>query len=70
MNADDGVLSSNQPTAARGHWPSTPFIGTYTGPGGMGNQVRISAYEDWKIGPDGLIADSKCMTTRRTGINK
>jgi hypothetical protein len=38
------------------HWT---FVGTNTGPGGTGNQVRISGYEDWKIGPDGLIADSK-----------
>jgi len=38
------------------HWT---FIGTNTGPGGTANQVRISGYEDWKIGPDGLIADSK-----------
>jgi len=38
------------------HWT---FIGTNTGPGGTGNQVRISGYEDWKIGSDGLIADSK-----------
>lgn len=38
------------------HWT---FIGTNTGPGGTGNQVRISGYEDWKIGPEGLIADSK-----------
>jgi steroid delta-isomerase-like uncharacterized protein len=38
------------------HWT---FIGTNTGPGGTGNKVRISGYEAWKIGPDGLIADSK-----------
>jgi hypothetical protein len=38
------------------HWK---FTGTNTGPGGTGNEVRISGYEDWKIGPDGLIADSK-----------
>jgi len=38
------------------HWT---FIGTNTGPGGADNQVRISGYEDWKIGPDELIADSK-----------
>ena len=38
------------------HWT---FIGTNKGPGGTGNQVRISGYEDWKIGSDGLIADSK-----------
>ena len=35
------------------------FVGTNTGPGGTGNQVRISGYEDWSIGSDGLIADSK-----------
>jgi hypothetical protein len=38
------------------HWT---FIGTNSGPGGTGNPVRISGYEDWKIGPDGLIADSR-----------
>jgi SnoaL-like polyketide cyclase len=38
------------------HWT---FIGTNSGPGGTGNPVRISGYEDWKIGSDGLIADSK-----------
>jgi predicted ester cyclase len=38
------------------HWT---FVGTNSGPGGTGNQVRISGYEDWKIGADGLIADSK-----------
>jgi hypothetical protein len=38
------------------HWT---FIGTNAGPGGTGNQVRISGFEDWRIGPDKLIADSK-----------
>ena len=38
------------------HWT---FTGTNTGPAGTGNRVRISGYEDWKIGSDGLIADSK-----------
>jgi len=38
------------------HWT---FIGTNSGPGGTGNQVRISGYEDWKVGADGLIADSR-----------
>ena len=37
------------------HWT---FVGTNTGPGGTGKQVRISGYEDWKIAADGLIADS------------
>jgi len=38
------------------HWT---FFGKNTGPGGTGNRVRIGGYEDWKIGPDGLIADSE-----------
>jgi SnoaL-like domain len=33
--------------------------GTNTGPGGTGNAVQISGYEEWTIGADGLIADSK-----------
>lgn len=33
--------------------------GTNTGPGGTGNAVRISGYEQWAIGPDRLIAESK-----------
>lgn len=47
-----------EPTGSRVlyHWT---FIGTNSGSGGTGNQVRISGYEDWKIGSDGLIADSK-----------
>lgn len=35
------------------------LIGTNTGPGGTGKHVRISGYEEWMIGPDGLIAESK-----------
>jgi hypothetical protein len=37
------------------HWT---LFGTNTGPGGTGRAVRISGYEEWKLGPDGLIADS------------
>ncbi len=37
------------------HWTLT---GTNTGPGGTGNAVRISGYEAWRFGPDGLIAES------------
>ena len=33
-------------------------VGTNTGPGGTGNQVRISGFEEWTIGDDGLIAAS------------
>ena len=32
--------------------------GTNTGPGGTGRRVHISGYEEWTIGPDGLIARS------------
>lgn len=38
------------------HWT---LIGTNTGLGGTGNRVRISGYELWKIGGDGLIAQSE-----------
>jgi SnoaL-like polyketide cyclase len=34
------------------------LIGTNTGPGGTGNRVQISGYEEWTIGDDGLIASS------------
>lgn len=37
------------------HWT---LIGTNSGPGGTGNRVRISGFEDWTIGEDGLIAES------------
>jgi steroid delta-isomerase-like uncharacterized protein len=35
------------------------LTGTNTGPGGTGNTVQISGYEEWTIGTDGLISDSK-----------
>jgi predicted ester cyclase len=35
------------------------LTGTNTGPGGTGSAVRISGYEQWRIGSDGLIAESK-----------
>jgi SnoaL-like polyketide cyclase len=38
------------------HWTLT---GTNTGPGGTGKAVRISGYEEWRIGADGLIAESR-----------
>ena len=38
------------------HWTLT---GTNTGPGGSGHRVRISGYELWQIGADGLIASSQ-----------
>jgi hypothetical protein len=38
------------------HWT---LIGTNTGPGGTGNGVRISGFEQWRFGSDGLIAESQ-----------
>ncbi|MEO6058996.1 MAG: nuclear transport factor 2 family protein [Candidatus Limnocylindria bacterium] len=37
------------------HWT---FTGTNTGPGGTGNAVRVSGFEEWTIDDDGLIAAS------------
>ena len=37
------------------HWT---FTGTNTGPGGTGNAVRVSGYENWSLDDDGLIAAS------------
>ncbi|REJ76963.1 MAG: hypothetical protein DWQ36_01760 [Acidobacteria bacterium] len=33
--------------------------GTNSGPGGTGNRVDISGHEEWRIGEDGLIAESQ-----------
>ena len=38
------------------HWT---FIGTNTGPSGTGHRVRFSGFEEWKIGEDGLVAESQ-----------
>lgn len=38
------------------HWTLT---GTNTGPGGTGRPVRISGFEVWQIGTNGLIANSR-----------
>jgi uncharacterized protein (TIGR02246 family) len=35
------------------------LAGTNTGPGGTGHRVKISGQEEWTMGTDGLIADSK-----------
>ncbi|MEO8661355.1 MAG: ester cyclase [Bryobacteraceae bacterium] len=37
------------------HWTLT---GTNTGPGGTGARVKVSGFEQWKLGSDGLIAQS------------
>jgi SnoaL-like polyketide cyclase len=38
------------------HWT---LVGTDAGPGGTGNSVRISGFEDWTLDDDGLIAESQ-----------
>lgn len=38
------------------HWTLT---GSNTGPNGTDRSVRISGYEEWKFGADGLISKSK-----------
>lgn len=38
------------------HWT---LIGTNTGPSGTGRRVRISGFEKWCFGSDGLIASSQ-----------
>ena len=37
------------------HWT---FTGTNTGPGGTGRAVRITGFEEWTIGGDGLVVES------------
>ena len=38
------------------HWT---FTGTNTGPGGTGKRVRISGFEEWVFGDDGLVVESQ-----------
>jgi hypothetical protein len=38
------------------HWT---LLGTNSGPGGTGHSARISGFEKWRIGADGLIASSQ-----------
>ncbi len=45
-----------QGDGAEYHWT---LIGTNTGPGGTGQRVRISGFERWTIGADGLISSSQ-----------
>jgi hypothetical protein len=42
-------------TSAEYHWT---LVGTNSGPGGSGRNIRISGFEEWTIGDDGLIAAS------------
>ena len=38
------------------HWT---LVGTNDGPGGSGRSVRISGYEEWQMGENGLILSSR-----------
>ena len=38
------------------HWT---FTGRNTGPGGTGHAVRITGFEEWTFGNDGLVAESR-----------
>jgi len=38
------------------HWT---FVGTNTGPGGTGKRVRISGFEEWAMGYNGLVTESQ-----------
>jgi len=49
---DDLRLEAGEPEY---HWT---LVGTNSGPGGTGHRVRISGFERWRIGSDGLIASS------------
>ena len=50
---DDLRLQGGEPEY---HWT---LSGTNTGPEGTGHRVRISGFEKWRIGTDGLIASSQ-----------
>jgi uncharacterized protein (TIGR02246 family) len=56
----DMVVKMDQVTQDGSHvifrWTWT---GTNSAPGGTGRSVRITGYEEWAIGADGLIAQSK-----------
>jgi uncharacterized protein (TIGR02246 family) len=53
VTMDDVVVRGDR---AVYHWT---LAGTNAGPGGTGQRVRISGFEVWEIGNDGLIAESQ-----------
>jgi hypothetical protein len=53
LSMDDLVIKGDR---AEYHWT---LAGTNNGPGGTGHRVRISGFEVWEIGADGLIAHSQ-----------
>jgi len=55
---DMQVIMDELVTQADGAEYRWTLVGTNTGPGGSGKRVRISGFEEWTIGDDGLIAAS------------
>jgi hypothetical protein len=53
LTMDGAAISGDSATY---HWT---LDGSNTGPGGTGKRVRISGYEVWTFGPDGLVAGSQ-----------
>lgn len=49
----DGLIERGERAVYR--WTLT---GTNRGPGGTGRRVRVSGFEDWRIGGDGLVVES------------
>ena len=52
VNMDEVVFNDE---TVEYHWT---FTGTNTGPGGTGQAVRISGFEEWTLGEDGLVVES------------
>ena len=50
---DDLLIEDDRVTY---HWT---LMGTNSGPGGTGREVRISGFEVWQMGANGLIASSQ-----------
>jgi len=61
MTAFPDMVVMMNGTSLDGHHAVYRWIltGTNTGPGGTGNAVSITGYEEWTLGADGLIAASK-----------
>jgi len=57
--ADLQVLMDDVVVGDRGIEYRWTLTGTNSGLGGTGNRVRISGFEEWTIGDDGLIAESQ-----------
>jgi steroid delta-isomerase-like uncharacterized protein len=52
------VMMDSVSQSAEGVRYNWTLTGTNTGPGGTGKPVRISGFELWQFGPDGLVAES------------